>query len=88
MTLSLGLHYAHSQHRFYLRLFGLTAGAAGLARGILALSGRNDATDLARHSEIARHFAENHLPMASALRDIICNGAGRLPEPASSAFEL
>ncbi len=63
----------------YLRLFGLTAGAAGLMRGALAASRRNDrgAADQLR-MQLAHYFAANHLPHTGALRTIVTGGAHSL----------
>jgi alkylation response protein AidB-like acyl-CoA dehydrogenase len=59
----------------YLRLFGLTAGGAYLARGALAVV--RDGTPAAgqRHVVLARYFAENHVVAAGSLRDTIVTGA-------------
>ena len=62
----------------FLRLFGLTAGAAGLARGALAISRRNDQGSDAARIHLAGYFAGNHLPFTAALRDIVINGTQSL----------
>ncbi|MGI9412669.1 MAG: acyl-CoA dehydrogenase [Hyphomicrobiales bacterium] len=71
----------------YLRLFGLAAGGAYLARGALAASqaangGGSDA-DAARVA-LARYVAENHLPETKGLNSIVRGGAqavlGATPE--------
>ena len=61
----------------YLRLFGLAAGGAYLARG--AVAGR----DVARVS-LARFFAENLISECSALRDRVENGAESLEAAAAA----
>ncbi len=62
----------------YLRLFGLTAGAAGLARGArAAMARRAGANDDAR-MRLARYFADNHLPFTQALKDIVVRGPDSL----------
>jgi acyl-CoA dehydrogenase len=62
----------------YLRLFGLTAGAAGLARGArAAMARRAGANDDAR-MRLARYFADNHLPFTQALKDIVARGPDSL----------
>ena len=62
----------------YLRLFGLTAGAAGLMRGALAVSRRNDQAADALRIQLAHYFATNHLPHTKALHDIVTSGAESL----------
>jgi alkylation response protein AidB-like acyl-CoA dehydrogenase len=62
----------------YLRLFGLTAGAAGLMRGALAASRRNDQSADALRIHLAYYFAANHLPHTRALHAIVTSGAQSL----------
>jgi hypothetical protein len=59
----------------YLRLFGLVAGGAGLARGAGALIARSPRANDDLHVRLARYFADNHLPLAAALRDVVVRGA-------------
>jgi hypothetical protein len=62
----------------YLRLFGLTAGAAGLARGArVAITRRAGANDDQR-MRLARYFADNHLPYTAALKAIVERGPDSL----------
>ena len=62
----------------YLRLFGLTIGAACLVDEALAAAGTNDA-DLARsRAALARFFAENLLPAVAGLEASIVEGAASL----------
>ena len=60
----------------YLRLFGLTAGGAYLARGALAASqaANGDGAGPA-HIAVARYVAENHLPETKGLNSIVRGGA-------------
>ncbi len=61
----------------YLRLFGLAAGTAYLARGALAsLSGDGQAERL--RVAVARAFAERHAPETAALRVAVTDGADAL----------
>jgi acyl-CoA dehydrogenase len=62
----------------YLRLFGLTAGAAGLARGARAAMARRAGANDDRHIRLARYFAENHLPYTAALKAIVERGPDSL----------
>jgi acyl-CoA dehydrogenase len=62
----------------YLRLFGLTAGAAGLARGARAAMARRVGANDDRHIRLARYFAENHLPYTAALKAIVERGPDSL----------
>jgi alkylation response protein AidB-like acyl-CoA dehydrogenase len=55
----------------YLRLFGLTAGAAGLARGARAAMARRTRANDDQRLRLARYFADNHLPYAGALKSIV-----------------
>jgi len=57
----------------YLRQFGLTLGAANLARGALAVSKTGDAGD---HVALARFMAECLLPETSGLSRIVRGGGG------------
>jgi alkylation response protein AidB-like acyl-CoA dehydrogenase len=56
----------------YLRLFGLTAGGAYLAKGALSSQGEPDG---ARHVATARFFAEQIIPATSGLRLAVVEGA-------------
>jgi len=58
----------------YLRLFGLTAGAAYLAEAALAGAGANTPAQAARVAT-ARFFAENLLPAAGGLERAVVSGA-------------
>jgi acyl-CoA dehydrogenase len=60
----------------YLRLFGLTAGAAYLAETALAADamGAKDRANAARIAT-ARFFAENLLPAATGLEHAVVSGA-------------
>jgi alkylation response protein AidB-like acyl-CoA dehydrogenase len=62
----------------YLRLFGLTAGAAGLARGARAAMARRAGANDDRHIRLARYFADNHLPFTGALKTIVERGPDSL----------
>ncbi len=62
----------------YLELFGLTAGGAGLARGALAAAGRMNNNEDALRIQLARYFADVHLPHTAALRDAVIEGADTL----------
>ncbi|NND50401.1 MAG: acyl-CoA dehydrogenase [Rhizobiales bacterium] len=62
----------------YLELFGLVAGGAGLARGALAAAQRLNNKDDMLRLQLARYFAEVHLPHTAALRDAIIGGAATL----------
>ena len=62
----------------YLELFGLVAGGAGLAKGALAAAQRLNNKDDMLRLQLARYFAEVHLPHTAALRDAITGGAGTL----------
>ncbi len=58
----------------YLRLFGLAAGGAALAKG--ALASRTDQTsEAARRIATARFFAERLLPESEALENVVTEGA-------------
>ena len=62
----------------YLRLFGLTAGGAYLARGALAASQAANGDGAGAgpaHIAIARYVAENHLPETKGLNSIVRGGA-------------
>ena len=56
----------------YLRLFGLTAGGAYLAKGALSSQGEPDGS---RHVATARFFAEQIIPATSGLRLAVVEGA-------------
>ncbi len=58
----------------YLRLFGLTLGAASLAQAALA-SGEGDPLAAGRVA-LARYFAENELSIAPGLAEIVLHGGG------------
>ena len=63
----------------YLRLFGLTAGGAFLARGALAGLGNVDGSnDIPGAIATARYFAEYLLPETSGLRKTVMNGSDAL----------
>jgi acyl-CoA dehydrogenase len=62
----------------YLRLFGLTAGAVGLARGARAAMARRAGANDDRHIRLARYFADNHLPFTGALKAIVERGPDSL----------
>ena len=62
----------------YLRLFGLTAGAAGLARGARAAMARRAGANDDQRMRLARFFADNHLPYAAALKTIVEQGPDSL----------
>jgi acyl-CoA dehydrogenase len=62
----------------YLRLFGLTAGAAGLARGARAAQARRAGANDDQRMRLARYFAENHLPYTAALKTIVERGPDSL----------
>jgi alkylation response protein AidB-like acyl-CoA dehydrogenase len=62
----------------YLRLFGLTAGAAGLARGARAAMARRTGANDDRHIRLARYFADNHLPFTGALKAVVERGPDSL----------
>ncbi|MFW6076283.1 MAG: acyl-CoA dehydrogenase [Hyphomicrobiales bacterium] len=62
----------------YLRLFGLTAGAAGLARGAKAAMARRAGANDDQRMRLARYFAENHLPYTAALKTIVERGPDSL----------
>jgi acyl-CoA dehydrogenase len=62
----------------YLRLFGLTAGAAGLARGARAAMARRAGANDDQRMRLARYFAENHLPYTAALKTIVERGPDSL----------
>jgi acyl-CoA dehydrogenase len=62
----------------YLRLFGLTAGAAGLARGARAAMARHASANDDQRMRLARYFADNHLPYAAALKTIVERGPDSL----------
>jgi alkylation response protein AidB-like acyl-CoA dehydrogenase len=66
----------------YLRLFGLVAGAEGLARGALAALARNEPAAGDRRLWRARYFARNHLPLASGLVAVVTEGGDTLAEGA------
>ena len=62
----------------YLRLFGLTAGGAYLARGALAASQAANGDGAGAgpaHIAVARYVAENHLPETKGLNSIVRGGA-------------
>jgi acyl-CoA dehydrogenase len=62
----------------YLRLFGLTAGAAGMARGARAANARRAGVNDAARMRLARYFADNHLPYTEALAVIVERGPDSL----------
>ena len=62
----------------YLRLFGLTAGAAGLARGARAAMARRAGVNDDQRLRLARYFADNHLPFTDALKVIVERGPDSL----------
>ena len=62
----------------YLHLFGLTAGAAGLARGALVVSRRNQTAGDELRIALASYFAANHLPHTGALRAVVTGGGDSL----------
>lgn len=62
----------------YLRLFGLTLGAAGLARGARAALARRAGANDDLRLRIARYFAENHLPKTESLKTIVERGGHTL----------
>ena len=62
----------------YLRLFGLTAGAAGLARGARAAMARRAGANDDQRMRLARYFADNHLPYTAALKTIVERGPDSL----------
>jgi alkylation response protein AidB-like acyl-CoA dehydrogenase len=62
----------------YLRLFGLVAGAAGLARGALAVSRRNSTGEDQLRIPLAAYFAANHLPHTRSLCEIVTGGGESL----------
>ena len=59
----------------YLRLFGLAAGGAYLARGALAAVREAHASANNPRVAIARYFAENHIVAAASLKDAVVSGA-------------
>ena len=63
----------------YLRMFGLVAGAAGLAAGAVATGDKN-------HIHTALYFAANHLAMTASLNDIVCTGSDTVIAAAPSSF--
>ncbi|TDH38651.1 acyl-CoA dehydrogenase [Pseudohoeflea suaedae] len=68
----------------YLRLFGLAAGGALMARG--AVRGGNDGGGTSR-AALARFAALNLLPETAALRRVVTGGGDRLAEAASTALD-
>jgi acyl-CoA dehydrogenase len=59
----------------YLRLFGLTCGAALLAKGALAATRLNAGDETVRlRTLLARHFAEHILPEAQSLKAAVTSG--------------
>ena len=63
----------------YLRMFGLTAGGAFLARGALAVDGdRELANSVPSVIATAHYFAANILPETLGLRNIVMNGSDAL----------
>ena len=62
----------------YLRLFGLTAGAAGLARGARAAMARRSGANDHQRMRLARYFCDNHLPFTAALKTIVERGPDSL----------
>ena len=62
----------------YLRLFGLTLGAAGLARGARAAMARRAGANDDLRLRLARYFADNHLPKTESLKLIIEHGGDSL----------
>ena len=72
----------------YLRLFGLAAGGAALAKDALAALGRND-PEAAKRVALARFFAENVAIEASGLARAVMEGGGSLTsEDADAALAL
>ncbi len=64
----------------YLRMFGLTAGAAFLARGALAAEENVGSNSVPGAISTARFFAENMLPETLGLKGIVIHGADSLLE--------
>ena len=69
----------------YLRLFGLTAGGALLAKGALA-STRSDSVNAKDQIALARYFAENHLSETNALKHQVMDGATSLLDISAEAL--
>ena len=66
----------------YLRLFGLTAGTAYLAKGALA-SGAETSSPASLRIAAARAFADTLTPETAALRVVVTEGAGSILEPST-----
>jgi hypothetical protein len=62
----------------YLRLFGLVAGGAGLARGARAVIAHHPQANDDLHVRLALYFAENHLPLSEGLRNVVERGPDSL----------
>lgn len=71
----------------YLRLFGLATGGGCLARGALRAGARGDAAGTeAMRVQIARYFAERHLPEARSLAAVVRGGGDALLDTAPDAL--
>ncbi|MEM1049170.1 MAG: acyl-CoA dehydrogenase [Pseudomonadota bacterium] len=71
----------------YLRLFGLTAGGAYLAKGALAsLKSANGAASDKGHTATARFYAENLLAETAALKSAVTTGAASVLDADIEAF--
>lgn len=69
----------------YLRLFGIAAGGAYLAKA--ALAGRDGANEASEtHAAVARFFADSIAPQALGLERIITEGAGSLASHEAPVF--
>ena len=68
----------------YLRLFGLAAGGALMARG--AVRGGSDGAETSR-AALARYAALNLLPETAALKRVVTGGGDKLAEAAAAALD-
>lgn len=72
----------------YLRLFGLTAGAGFLARGLLTKTRKSGAENTEKNLALLRFMAEHHLPETSALATTIMTSGDALLTISDDQFQL
>ncbi|MGI9484209.1 MAG: acyl-CoA dehydrogenase [Hyphomicrobiales bacterium] len=89
-TLNDNVDRALSSATPYLRLFGVTAGGCWLAKGALAAMRAEDEGEDVRafRVQLARYYAENHMPQARALSSTVRGGAHALDQLTPEALSL